>query len=122
MEKAAKKVLGKPDKKRSRKRKEFYGIYIFKVLKQVDPQIGVSSKSMGILDSFVNDIFERLAGEASQAGQPQEDLDPLLQGRPDHRPAPAARRAGQARHLRGVQGRHKVQRRLDLRPRPGAGL
>ena len=121
MEKAAKKVLGKPDKKRSRKRKEFYGIYIFKVLKQVNPQISVSSKSMGILDSFVNDLFERLAGEA-QAGQPQEDLDPLLQGRPDRRPAPAARRAGQARRLRGGQGRHQVLRRLDLRPQPGAGL
>ena len=97
-EKAAKKMLGKPDKKRSRKRKESYGIYIFKVLKQVHPQIGVSSKSMGILDS-VNDLFERLAGEASQAGHAPEDLDPLLQGRPDRRPAPAARRAGQARRL-----------------------
>ena len=65
MEKAAKKVMGKPDK-RSRKRKESYCIYIFKVLKKVNPQIGVSSKSMGILDSFVNDLFERLAGEASK--------------------------------------------------------
>ena len=66
MEKAAKKMPGKPDKKRSRKRKETYSSFIFKVLKQVHPQIGVSSKSMGILDSFVNDLFERLAGEASK--------------------------------------------------------
>ena len=66
MAKAAKKVLGKPDKKRSQKRKESYKIYIFKVLKQVNPQIGVSSKSMGILNSFGNDLFERLAGEASK--------------------------------------------------------
>ena len=71
MEKATKK-LGKPDKKRNRKRKVSYSIYIFKVLKQVHPQIGVSFKSMGILDSFVNDLFERLAGEASKLAKLQK--------------------------------------------------
>jgi histone H2B len=71
MEKSTKK-LGKPDKKRNRKRKVSYSIYIFKVLKQVHPQIGVSFKSMGILDSFVNDLFERLAGEASKLAKLQK--------------------------------------------------
>jgi hypothetical protein len=35
-----------------------YKIYIFKVLKQVHPDIGISSKAMGIMNSFINDIFE----------------------------------------------------------------
>ena len=43
-----------------------YAIYIYKVLKQVHPDTGVSSKAMGIMNSFVNDIFERIAGEASR--------------------------------------------------------
>eukprot|EP00055_Hartaetosiga_balthica_P000146 m.135789 g.135789 ORF g.135789 m.135789 type:complete len:124 (-) comp10211_c0_seq1:261-632(-) len=52
--------------KRRKKRKESYSIYIYKVLKQVHPTIGVSSKAMSILNSFVNDIFERVANEASR--------------------------------------------------------
>jgi hypothetical protein len=36
-----------------------------KVLKQVHPNTGVSNKAMAILNSFVNDIFERIATEAS---------------------------------------------------------
>ena len=54
------------DKKRKRRRKESYGIYIYKVLKQVHPDTGVSSKAMSIMNSFVNDIFERIANEASR--------------------------------------------------------
>ena len=53
-------------KKRSRKRRESYSIYIYKVLKQVHPDTGISSKAMGIMNSFVNDIFERIAQEASR--------------------------------------------------------
>ena len=52
------------DKKR-RKKKESYSIYIYKVLKQVHPDTGVSSKVMSIMNSFVNDIFGRIAAEAS---------------------------------------------------------
>jgi histone H2B len=36
-----------------------------KVLKQVHPDTGISNKAMAILNSFVNDIFERIASEAS---------------------------------------------------------
>ena len=56
------------DKKRGRRRKrrETFGVYIYKVLKQVHPDTGVSSKAMGIMNSFVNDIFERIAAEASR--------------------------------------------------------
>merc|ERR1711942_58043 len=54
------------DKKKKAKRKESYAIYIYKVLKQVHPDTGVSSKAMSIMNSFVNDIFERIAAEASR--------------------------------------------------------
>lgn len=46
--------------------KESYSIYVYKVLKQVHPDTGISSKAMGIMNSFVNDIFERIANEASR--------------------------------------------------------
>ncbi|XP_074254790.1 histone H2B type 1-K-like [Saimiri boliviensis] len=49
-----------------RSRKESYSVYVYKVLKQVHPDTGISSKAMGIMNSFVNDIFERIAGEASR--------------------------------------------------------
>merc|ERR1712212_930301 len=48
------------EKKRKGKRKESYAIYIYKVLKQVHPDTGVSSKAMSIMNSFVNDLFERI--------------------------------------------------------------
>ena len=53
-------------KKRKKARKESYSIYIYKVLKQVHPDTGISSKAMSIMNSFVNDIFERIATEASK--------------------------------------------------------
>jgi histone H2B len=54
------------DKKKRRRRRESYAIYIYKVLKQVHPDTGISSKAMSIMNSFVNDIFERIAAEASR--------------------------------------------------------
>ncbi|KAM7022785.1 histone H2B 1/2/3/4/6-like [Passerculus sandwichensis] len=64
--KAVTKTQKKGDKKRKKSRKESYSIYVYKVLKQVHPDTGISSKAMGIMNSFVNDIFERIAGEASR--------------------------------------------------------
>uniref|UniRef100_A0A452T040 Histone H2B n=1 Tax=Ursus maritimus TaxID=29073 RepID=A0A452T040_URSMA len=60
------KAQKKDGKKRKRSRKESYSVYVYKVLKQVHPDTGISSKAMGIMNSFVNDIFERIAGEASR--------------------------------------------------------
>ena len=54
------------DKKRRHKRRESYAIYVYKVLKQVHPDTGISSKAMSIMNSFVNDIFERIASESSR--------------------------------------------------------
>ena len=52
--------------KRTKKRTETFSIYIYRVLKQVHPETGISKKSMSIMNSFINDIFERLALEASR--------------------------------------------------------
>ena len=62
----AKAAVSGDKKKRHRKRKESYGIYIYKVLKQVHPDTGISSKGMLIMNSFVNDVFERIANESSR--------------------------------------------------------
>ncbi|KAJ8683068.1 hypothetical protein QAD02_018860 [Eretmocerus hayati] len=67
--KAAKNIVKGDKKKRSKKRRESYAIYIYKVLKQVHPDTGVSSKAMSIMNSFVNDIFERIASESSRLAQ-----------------------------------------------------
>ncbi|CAL0334079.1 unnamed protein product [Lupinus luteus] len=59
-------AAGEKKKKKSKKSVETYKIYIFKVLKQVHPDIGISSKAMGIMNSFINDIFEKLGQESSR--------------------------------------------------------
>uniref|UniRef100_A0A914H8S3 Histone H2A/H2B/H3 domain-containing protein n=1 Tax=Globodera rostochiensis TaxID=31243 RepID=A0A914H8S3_GLORO len=79
------------DKKRRKARKESYSVYIYRVLKQVHPDTGISSKAMSIMNSFVNDVFERIGAEASH-----------------RRPADSARRVGQARRLRGDEGSDEV--------------
>ena len=52
--------------KKSKKRVESYSTYIYKVLKQVHPDTGISKKGMSIMNSFINDIFERIATEAGK--------------------------------------------------------
>uniref|UniRef100_A0AAZ3RMS3 Core Histone H2A/H2B/H3 domain-containing protein n=1 Tax=Oncorhynchus tshawytscha TaxID=74940 RepID=A0AAZ3RMS3_ONCTS len=49
--KAVTKTAGKGGKKRRKSRKESYAIYVYKVLKQVHPDTGISSKAMGIMNS-----------------------------------------------------------------------
>jgi histone H2B len=53
-------------KKRKSKRKESFSSYLYKVLKQVHPDTGISSKAMSIMNSLVNDMFERIANESSK--------------------------------------------------------
>ncbi|XP_071711495.1 probable histone H2B.3 [Rutidosis leptorrhynchoides] len=56
-----------PVKKTSRKKRkvgksvEGYQRYLYKVLKQVHPDLGISSKAMVIINNFMTDMFERLA-------------------------------------------------------------
>ena len=51
---------------RNKKRTESYSTYIYKVLKQVHPDTGISKRGMSIMNSFINDIFERIASEAGK--------------------------------------------------------
>ena len=67
----SKSAAGKAPKKastssKSKKRVESYSSYIYKVLKQVHPDTGISKKGMSIMNSFINDIFERIATEAGK--------------------------------------------------------
>ncbi|RYG62260.1 hypothetical protein EON64_18045, partial [archaeon] len=52
--------------KKHAKRTESYSTYIYRVLKQVHPNTGISKRGMSILNSFINDIFERIALESSR--------------------------------------------------------
>ena len=60
-----KKATGDKKAKKS-KRIESYSSYIYKVLKQVHPETGISKKAMSIINSFINDIFEQVATEAGK--------------------------------------------------------
>ena len=51
---------------RRKTRTETYSTYIYKVLKQVHPDTGISKRAMSIMNSFINDIFEKAAGEAGR--------------------------------------------------------
>ena len=62
--KAVTKAQKKDGKKHKHSRKESYSVYMYKVLKQVHPDTGISSKAMGIMNFSVNDIFKCIAGEA----------------------------------------------------------
>lgn len=39
---------------------------LVQVLKQVHPDTGISSKAISILNSFIQDQFEKIAGEAAK--------------------------------------------------------
>ncbi|XP_006347210.1 histone H2B 7-like isoform X2 [Solanum tuberosum] len=44
---------------------EGYRRYVFRVMKQVHPDMGISSKAMMILNNLMGDMFERIANEAA---------------------------------------------------------
>ena len=49
-----------------KKRTETFSVYIYRVLKQVHPETGISKRSMSIMNSFINDVFEKIASESSR--------------------------------------------------------
>ena len=57
---------GKDRKKRRKAPKQSYKKYIYQVLKQVHPDVRIKPKTLTILDSFCNDLFERIAAEAEK--------------------------------------------------------
>lgn len=67
--KTIEKPISKPIRKGKRKKKNYEGfsIYIYKLLKSVAPEhMGISRKTMLIMDNFVNDMLEKIATEASR--------------------------------------------------------
>jgi histone H2B len=56
----------KPEISRKKKRVESVSVYIYRVLKQVHPETGISKRSMSIMNSFIHDIFEKIATESSK--------------------------------------------------------
>ena len=62
MAKRAKKAAGG----RRRKGRQSFNTYIHRVLKQVHPKLTISKKSMSIMNSFVNDTFDKVATEAGR--------------------------------------------------------
>jgi histone H2B len=56
------------DKKQSHKKRteKHSSSDIFKVLKQVHPDIGISNKAMLVMNSFITNIFERIATEGAR--------------------------------------------------------
>ena len=51
---------------RAKKIGETYSVYIYRVLKQVHPETGISKRSMSIMNSFINDLFEKISSEAAK--------------------------------------------------------
>lgn len=64
--KISKNETEKKGSKKAKRHSNSYASYIYKVLKQVHPDTGISRKAMIIMDNFINDIFERIAAEASK--------------------------------------------------------
>ena len=60
---------GDKTKARKKRKSKSYSTYIYKVLKQVHPDTGISSRAMSVMNSLSNDVFQRLATEASKLAQ-----------------------------------------------------
>merc|ERR1711991_158123 len=56
----------KSAKKAKKKGTETYNSYIFKVLKQVHPDTGISKKAMSVMNSFINDIESKISEEGGK--------------------------------------------------------
>merc|ERR1711907_73916 len=57
--------MGAPAPTRRRRRNETYSLYVYKVLKQVHPEVGISRRAMNVINSLMNDTFDRLCSEAA---------------------------------------------------------
>ncbi|CAB0037898.1 unnamed protein product [Trichogramma brassicae] len=105
-ESSAAKKKNQDKKARKKTRKQSFAIYLYKVLKQVHPDVGVSSKAMSIMNSLVFDVFERIAQESSRLAA-YSKKSTITSRDPDGRQTSHARRAGQTRHERRHQSRRQ---------------
>merc|ERR1712118_441168 len=56
----------KADGKKKKSKPLNFNTYIYRTLKQVHPKIGMSKKSMSIMNSLVMDAFDKIASEATK--------------------------------------------------------
>ena len=63
---AAKAPSTKKTSTRKTRRVETYSTYIYKVLKTVHPEMGISKRGMSVMNSFLADVFERIAVEGGR--------------------------------------------------------
>ena len=54
-----------PKTRSNRKPKRTWSVYVHRSLKQVNGSLSLSGKSMKIFNSFVNDMFDRIATQAA---------------------------------------------------------
>uniref|UniRef100_A0A7S1B030 Core Histone H2A/H2B/H3 domain-containing protein n=1 Tax=Noctiluca scintillans TaxID=2966 RepID=A0A7S1B030_NOCSC len=50
--------------RRKRRAPDTYSVYLYRVLKQIHPNCTISKRGMSIMNSFMNDVFERMATES----------------------------------------------------------
>ncbi|KAL3810853.1 hypothetical protein ACHAXA_005853 [Cyclostephanos tholiformis] len=79
--KAVEAKVATKDKKKRKKSKSpriNFSTYIYRVLKETHPTIGITRRSMGIMNDFCIDMMEKLASEAKQdlllSGKAQKTL------------------------------------------------
>jgi histone H2B len=65
----ARRIILKSSKKKRKRLKLNYSVYIRQVLNEVLPYIEIMPKGMEILNDFLNYVFERIAIEASKQAQ-----------------------------------------------------
>mmetsp|Transcript_14319 Transcript_14319/g.26031 ORF Transcript_14319/g.26031 Transcript_14319/m.26031 type:complete len:139 (-) Transcript_14319:177-593(-) len=61
---AKKTTMKKRKSKAGKSVKPNFNTYIYRVLKETHPSIGITKKSMGIMNDFVIDMMDKLASEA----------------------------------------------------------
>ena len=59
-------VKKKKEETRAKRKVENYNTYCFRVLKGIHAEIGITKKSMSIMNAFMEDMFEKIASEAAQ--------------------------------------------------------
>lgn len=56
----------KKAEKKAKRRQESFALYLYKILKQVHPNLGISKKAMSVMNQFIYDTFERIMLEVQQ--------------------------------------------------------
>ncbi|XP_003414784.1 histone H2B type 1-B-like [Loxodonta africana] len=63
--KAGSKTKEQKMRKRCRCRHDGFSIFIYRVLKKVHSELGISRKAVGVINCLLKDIFQRIAEEAT---------------------------------------------------------